>query len=66
MFEELHLAEQLACSTAEGRRIHVSVHGKFPFLFLDFKQNWNELKNFSHEQNIKFHEISLRMSRFVA
>ena len=40
--------------------MHVSVHGKFLYLVLDFKQNWKELRNFSHEQNIKFHENTLR------
>jgi len=59
------LAELLACSTAAGRRINVSVHGKIPFLMFDFKQNWNELRNFNHDQNIKIHENALRISPVV-
>jgi hypothetical protein len=55
-------AEQVTCSTAEGSRIHVSVHGMFPLLVLDFKQNWKELGNFIHDQNIKFHENATRIS----
>jgi hypothetical protein len=32
------LAEQLACSNAEGCRTHESVHGNFLLLELDFKK----------------------------
>jgi hypothetical protein len=57
------LAEHLACSTAESSRIHVSVHGKFLLLVLDFKRNWNKLRDFSHDPNIILLEHALRISR---
>jgi hypothetical protein len=45
------LVEQLARSTAEGSRMHVDAHGNVLPLLIDFKENWNELKNFSKYQN---------------
>jgi len=41
------LAEQLACSTAEGSEMHVGVHGKFLVVVLDVKQLRSEWKNYS-------------------
>jgi hypothetical protein len=64
-FRRVSLVEQLACSTAEGCSIRVSVHGKFQLLVSEFKQTWNELRNFSHDPNIIFHENVLRISRVV-
>jgi hypothetical protein len=34
----IRLGEQSECSTAEGSRMHVDVHGKLPFVVLDFKK----------------------------
>jgi hypothetical protein len=65
LFEGLHLPEQLAYSNAEGSRVHVSVHGMFLLLVSDFKQIWKEFRNFIHDQNIKFHENTFRISRVV-
>jgi hypothetical protein len=45
------LVEQLACSTAEGSRMRVDVRGNFPLVLIGFKQNWNELRNFSKYQS---------------
>jgi hypothetical protein len=35
--------------------MHVDVNGKFPLDLIDFKQNWNVLRDFSKYQN---HNVS--------